>query len=124
MSEMLYAGVLLVGVFISAVSQVMLKKAAMRSYENKLREYLNPLVIFAYVLFVGSTLLTVVAYKGIPLSLGPVLEATSYIYVTIFGVLIFKEKMNKKKVVALILILAGIITYSFLDSIILNLSVV
>lgn len=124
MSEMLYAGVLLVGVFISAVSQVMLKKAAMRSYENKLLEYLNPLVIFAYVLFVGSTLLTVVAYKGIPLSLGPVLEATSYIYVTIFGVLIFKEKMNKKKVVALILILAGIITYSFLDSIILNLSVV
>ena len=39
--------------------------------------------------FVGCTFLTMLAYKGIPLSLGPVLEATSYLYVTVFGVTIF-----------------------------------
>lgn len=110
----LYAGLLLLGVFFSAISQVMLKKAALRQYSNKLLEYLNPLVIIAYTIFVGTTFLSIYAYKGIPLSMGPVLEATSYIYVTIFGVTIFKEKLNKRKLVGLALIIAGIIIYSLL----------
>ena len=109
-----YAGLLLLGVFLSAISQVMLKKAALRQYSSKLREYLNPLVIVAYTIFVGTTFLSIYAYKGIPLSMGPVLEATSYIYVTIFGVTIFKEKLNKRKLVGLALIIAGIIIYSLL----------
>ena len=113
-TQVLYAGVLLAGVFISAISQVMLKKAAMKTYDSSIREYLNPLVIFAYVLFVGTTLLSIVAYRGIPLSMGPVLEATSYLYVTFFGVTIFKEKINRKKLLALCLIIAGILVYSLL----------
>ena len=111
-TEILYAAILLVGVFISAVSQVMLKKAALKKYDSKIKEYLNPLVILAYILFFGTTLLSIVAYKGIPLSLGPILEATSYIYVTAFGVLIFKEKMNSRKWIALGLIVAGIAVYA------------
>lgn len=113
-TTLFYAAVLLVGVFLSAVSQVMLKKAAMRQYSSRLREYLNPLVIFAYTIFVGTTFLSIYAYKGIPLSMGPVLEATSYIYVTIFGVTIFKEKLNWRKLAALVLIVAGIVVYSVL----------
>lgn len=109
-----YAGLLLLGVFLSAISQVMLKKAALRQYPNKIREYLNPLVIIAYTIFVGTTFLSIYAYKGIPLSMGPVLEATSYIYVTIFGVTIFKEKLNRHKLIGLALIVLGIIVYSLL----------
>ena len=86
MEMLLYSGVYLLGVFISAISQVMLKKAAQREYGSTVREYLNPLVIFAYVLFFLTTLMTIYAYKVIPISLGPVLEATSYLYVTFFGV--------------------------------------
>ena len=112
-NSVMYACVLLAGVFISAISQVLLKKAANRQYESKIREYLNPMVIIAYALFVGTTFLSIIAYKGIPLSMGPVLEATSYIYVTFFGVKFFGEKLNKKKVIALVLIIAGICTYSF-----------
>ena len=106
-NTLLHAGILLFGVFVGAISQVMLKKAAQKHYDSVLREYLNPLVILAYVLFVGTTLLSVLAYRGLPLSLGPVLEAT--IYVTFFGVTIFHEKMNRKKLLALALILAGIV---------------
>lgn len=111
---MLYSLFLLCGVFISAISQVMLKKAALKKYDNVVKEYLNPLVIFAYVLFVGTTFLSILAYRGIPLSMGPILEATSYIYVTIFGVKIFGEKINKKKILALIFIVVGIVIYSLL----------
>ncbi len=106
-----YALILVVGTFISSISQVMLKKAAMKEYANVIREYLNPLVIFAYVLFFVSTLASLLAYKGIPLSMGPVLEGSAYIFVTFFGVTIFKEKLNTKKVIALLLILAGITVY-------------
>lgn len=111
--EMLpYILVLMTGVFVSAVSQVMLKKAALKTYDSPIKEYLNPIVIVAYILFFGTTLLSVLAYKGIPLSMGPIIEATSYIYVTFFGVKIFHEKMNRKKYLALGLIIAGIIIYS------------
>ena len=103
---------LLLGTFLAAVSQVMLKKAAMRKYDSVLAEYLNPLVVFAYVIFVGTTLLGILAYRGIPLSMGPVLEATSYFYVTFFGVRLFGEKMTRKKWIALGLILAGICVYA------------
>lgn len=107
-----YAGLLLLSTFIASVSQVMLKKSANRQYDSPLKEYLNPLVVCAYVLFVGTTLLSVVAYRGIPLSLGPVLEATGYIYVTVFGVLIFRERMTPRKLLALALIVTGIAIYA------------
>ena len=38
----LYVGIYLVGVLVSSVSQVLLKKAAVRQYETPLKEYLNP----------------------------------------------------------------------------------
>lgn len=107
-----YAIVALVGVFVSSIAQVLLKKSANKTYDSPLREYLNPLVILGYTLFVGSTLLSVYAYRGIPLSMGEILDATGYIYVTVFGITIFHEKLNRKKVAALALIVAGIVIYS------------
>lgn len=104
-------GVYLLGVFLSSVSQVLLKKGAMKEHKNIIREYLNVYVIFGYGLFFLCVFLNTIAYRGIPMSLGPVLETTGYIYVTIFGVVIFHEKMNKKKFGALCLILLGIIVY-------------
>ena len=84
----------------------------MKQYESKIKEYMNPLVIIAYIMFVGTTFLSIIAYKGIPLSMGLILEATSYIYVTFFGVKIFKEKLNSKKIIALALIIVGIVVYA------------
>ena len=109
-----YSLFVLFGTFISAVSQVMLKKSAMKQYDSPIQEYLNPLVIGAYVIFVVATLCSILAYRVIPLSLGPVLESTSYIYVTIFGVTIFHEKLNKGRIAALIMIIAGILVFSLL----------
>ncbi len=109
-----YSCILLLGVFISAISQVILKKAALKKYDSVIKEYLNPLVIIAYSIFFASTFLSIMAYKEIPLSMGPILEATSYLYVTFFGITIFKEKFNIKKGIALILIITGIVVYSIL----------
>ena len=109
---LLYSGILLFSVFISAVSQVLLKKAAQKKHGSFIKEYLNPIVIVAYIIFFISTLLTILAYKQVPLSMGPILESTSYLYVAIFGATIFKEKFNLGKLVALVLIIAGILIFS------------
>ncbi len=108
----LYSCVILLGTFIGAVSQVILKKAALKTYSTKVREYLNFPVVFAYALFVLATFMCIFAYRVVPLSVGPVLESTSYIYVAIFGVLIFKEKITRNKLLALLLIIVGIGVYS------------
>jgi multidrug transporter EmrE-like cation transporter len=107
-----YVAFLLVGVFISAISQVLLKKAAIKHHSSVIREYLNWKVIIAYLLFFCSTLISVYAYRGVPLSMGAVLEATSYIYVTIFGVAIFKENINGRKILALTFIISGIAVFA------------
>ena len=98
--------------FLASVSQVLLKKAALREHKSLLAEYTDWRVILGYGLFVGCTVLTMLAYKGVPLNVGPVLEATGYLYVTFFGVTIFHEKMNPKKIGALALIIVGILVYA------------
>ena len=91
---------------------MLLNREALKEHDSIIKEYLNPSVVFAYVLFFAATLMSIFAYKAIPLSLGPILEATSYIYVVAFGALFFKERITKKKICALVLIIAGIVIYS------------
>lgn len=107
-----YALVYLTGTFLSAVSQVLLKKAAMKEHKNWLAEYLDWRVIIGYMIFVLCTFMTMFSYRGLPMSIGPILETTGYIYITFFGVTIFHEKLNRNKIIALAIILAGIVIYA------------
>lgn len=109
---LLYSLIMAFGVLISAVSQLLLKKAAQKEYSSPLREYLNPLVIGAYSIFFLATLCTILAYKVVPLSLGAVIESTSYIYVTALSAVFYKERISPKKLIALVLIISGIVVFS------------
>lgn len=110
--EAVYIIIFILSVFVASVSQILLKTSANKHYETKLQEYLNPKVIIAYGLFFASTLITVVAYKFVPLSLGPVLEATGYIFVSVLGYLILKEKISKQKLAGMAIIIAGILVFN------------
>lgn len=113
MSELtIYSLIMVLSALISAVSQIMLKKSAKKQYPSKLREYLNPLVIIAYGLFVGTTLISMYALKVVPLSMSPILEASGYIFVAVLSYIFLKEKMTRKQLVGMFLILAGIVVYS------------
>ncbi len=108
----LYVLVMLLGVFISSVSQVMLKKASMKEYSSWIREYANPLVIGAYLIFFMATFCSIYAYKVVPLSWGPIIESTGYFFVTAFGVSLFGEKINSRKRISLCMIVVGIMIFS------------
>lgn len=103
---------LLVSVFLSSISQIILKLSTKEKYKSFIQEYLNFKVIFAYILFLLSTMLTMISYKGIPLSLGPVLEATGYFWVAILGLFILGERVSRKKMIGLGVILIGIMIFN------------
>lgn len=110
--ELNYIFIFIASVLLSSVSQILLKKSANTTYSSKLKEYLNAKVIIAYIMFFISTLITIIAYKFIPLSLGPILESTGYIFVSSLGYLFLKEKINSKKLLGMGIIIVGVIVFS------------
>lgn len=113
MSELLiYSVLMVIAVFGSSISQIMLKISAKKQYESKLKEYLNPLVISAYVLFFLCTFFAMYTLKVIPLSLGTILEASGYIFVTFLSYMFLHEKLNRQKLCGLCAILVGVLIYS------------
>ncbi len=106
---MKYIVLFLFSVFISSVSQILLKSSAKQQYEKSWKDYLNWKVIVAYGIFFLSSLLTVFAYRYVPLSMGPILEASGYLFVAVLGYFILKERIGKRKWLGLSLILAGIV---------------
>ena len=111
MNSNIYVLLLLFSVFISAVSQILLKKSALESHSSWLKEYLNIKVISAYFLFFCAVLIDLIALIFVPVSFVPVIETSSYIFIIIFSRIIFKEKISLKQYSAIILILAGILIY-------------
>lgn len=111
---LIHAIVLLAGVFVASAAQVLLKKSAFIPYENKLKEYFNWRVVVGYGMMLASTLFSVYAYRVIPISLGVVLDAAGYIFVALFGVKFFHERITKQRSIALLLIISGILVYAAL----------
>lgn len=112
MNKLLFAAIYIAGVFVSAIAQILLKKSAGKKYSSKIQEYLNPYVIISYAIFFGATFCTIFAYTEIPLSFGPILAASEYIFVAVLSRLILKEKINLKKFIGLSVIVVGIVVYS------------
>ncbi len=112
MNNIVYIGIYLAGVIVAAISQIMLKKSTAKKHDKLWQEYLNTRVICTYGLFFLSMLATMLAYKRVPLSMGPLLGATEYIFVAVLGYIFLKEKIGKRKLIGLLLIIGGVIVYS------------
>lgn len=107
----IYSLILIFSVFISAFSQVLLKISALKTYDSLIREYLNFYVVPAYGIYFIAILLDLLALRKVPVSFVPVAEASSYIFVLLFGKFFFNECFSKRKILSMILILTGIILF-------------
>ena len=105
-------GIAILSVSIASISQVLLKKSAVREYNNKIREYLNIYVITGYLLLFLSMVLTIIAYKNLPYLSVAMVEVLGFIFVPILSKLFFKENISKKKIIGIMLIMIGIIIYN------------
>lgn len=102
---------MLLSVAIASVSQVLLKKSALRRHSSVLREYLNPYVIGGYGLLVLSMLLTVYAYSGMDYKNGPVIEALGNVLVLVLSFLFFRERISVRKLLGIAFIMAGMLVF-------------
>ncbi len=107
-----YLILFLVSVTIASFSQILLKKSASIKQDYKVKEYFNKYVIISYVLLISTTILTAIAYKGINLAFGAVLESFGYVIVTVLARLILKENLSKQKIIGIIIIVTGIVIFA------------
>lgn len=109
-NRILYILLLLVTCLISAVSQVMLKKAAQSEYKSFIWQYLNVRVVTAYVLFFFVLVANTFILKYIPMMvMNPIAETLPYILSIFFGYFFFNEKITIRKICGAIIIICGIV---------------
>ena len=101
-----------ISVLIAALSQILLKKSALKHYDNRVREYLNVLVIVAYALFFASSILGIYSLRGISISFSTIIESLSYILIPVLSYLFFKEKISQKQFVGTFIIIVGIVIFN------------
>lgn len=100
------------GVFASACSQLLLKQSADKQYKSWLASMLNWRVILAYAIFFGSLLINITAMsKGVNLKDLPVLESLGYIFVPVLSWFVLKEKIDRRMLLSMTLIIIGIIIF-------------
>ena len=101
-----------ISVLIAALSQILLKKSALKHYDNRVREYLNVLVIVAYALFFASSILGIYSLRGINISFSTIIESLSYILIPVLSYLFFNEKISQKQFIGTVIIIVGIVAFN------------
>lgn len=107
----MYILILLLSVCVASFAQILLKKSAAKTYDSPIREYLNFYVIGGYGMMFLSMFLTVFSYRGLDFSNVPVIESLGYVVVMLLSYLFFKEKITKRKILGMAIILGGIFVY-------------
>lgn len=107
-----YCLLIVLGVFIASLSQILLRKSALKSYSRFLDEYLNKSVIAAYFLMFLSVFINLIALKnGVKVKEVPVIESLGYIFVPVLAIIFLKEKLILKQYLAIGLIMIGIFVF-------------
>ena len=109
----IYVLLMVAAAFLAAISQILLKKSAEKQHKTMAGEYLNLYVLSGYALLVLSLLMNMWSYQGVEYRFGPVINASSYIFVLVLGHLFLKEKITARKLWGNVLIIAGILVYVF-----------
>jgi drug/metabolite transporter (DMT)-like permease len=97
------------GAFITGVSQMLLKTQANKAKKKGfLRKFLNVRVICSYALLMLTLAINQLALIYVPVSVLPCITATSFIWIFLMGRFVLKEKVSKRKVIGIGIILVGI----------------
>lgn len=111
MNNNIYCLFLLLSNFIAAVSQMLLKKSALEKHRSVIYEYLNWKVILAYAMFFGAVFVDMYALKFVSIAFVPVVETSSYVFILVFGRLLFKDRITKRQFLGITVIITGILIF-------------
>ena len=105
-------GVVLFSNTVAAISQILLKKAAGKTWSVWWRAYINLYVIPAYALFFMTTVFSVLALRYIPLSLSAALGSSGQIFVPLFSYIFLGEKLSRQRFFGMMIIVTGVIIFT------------
>ena len=102
----------LLSVVLSSLSQILLKKAAVKKRRHWAFDYLNEKVIGAYSITFVCMLLMIYAFTGMYYRFGAVIESLSFLLIMVFCRIFLGEKITRRKVMGNGLIVFGVILFS------------
>ena len=107
-----YLMLMFVGTFFAAVSQILLKQSADRTYNRPFGDYLNWGVITSYGIYCGFLFLNTWCYTKIDMKYGSIIDTCCYVFVMLLSCLILKEKITRRKLAGNLLIICGVMIYT------------
>ena len=107
-----YLMLMFVGTFFAAVSQILLKESADRTYNRPFGDYLNWRVITSYGIYFGILFLNTGCYTKIDMKYGSIIDTCCYVFVMLLSCLILKEKITRRKLAGNLLIICGVMIYT------------
>ena len=111
MNKGFYAFMFVFSVFVCSCTQISLKKAAAED-RHGISIYLNKTVIISNVIFVGATFVSTILYRHIQLSTASLLGSLSYVFVPVLSLVFIKEKISKRKISGIVLIIMGLAVFA------------
>ena len=108
----MYKLLVVFSVFMAAGAQMLLKKGASVSYNRWIRQYLNGWVIVGYTIMGLSLVLNVFCLgRGVLVKEVSIIESFSYLFVPILSWFFFAEKLSKRKLGAIAIIMFGVLIF-------------
>lgn len=109
---MKYAWIALAVVFVAACAQMLLKQGARKGYSPWWRQYINPWVIGGYALLFATMVANIgCMHMGLQLKELSIIESMSYLFVPALSWWIFKEPINRRKALAIGIIIVGVVVF-------------
>lgn len=104
----------LLAVFLTGVSQMLLKVAShkKKTGDSALAVYLNWYSVSAYVIFLIVTVISVIALIEVPLKLFNTLQSLNFVIVAVLSWLFLHERISKRMMIAFGLICTGIVIFA------------
>lgn len=112
MNEYIAIGIYTVSGLIAAVSQLMLKFAALKPNGRQgLLQFLDWRIITSYGMLFMTIFFNMIAMRYMPYKYAPVLSCLSYVFVLILGRFVLHETISRKQWGGIILIFLGMYVF-------------
>jgi len=109
---MKYGFIALIVVFFAACAQMLLKQGASKGYTPWWRQYINPWVISGYGLMFATMVANIwCMHQGLQLKELSIIESLSYFFVPMLSWMIFRERITKRKALAIGVIIIGVVVF-------------
>lgn len=101
---------------ITGFSQLLLKLAANGSKKDDIgmKQLFDWRIICSYAMLMGTVVLNMFAMRYIPYKYVPVLSTTSYIFVLLLSWIVLHEKLYRKQLCGMIMIVVGLVIFNLL----------